>query len=281
MSPDIIVSTHHSMNTWWQVRISGEDPAYCAQASQAAFSITDQMESLMSRFRDESEISAIARIPEGGRLRLSKSVFDCLTLALKLQYATSGSFDVCASNHYQQKKSPSWHLDDSTQEFVADVPPCRIDLGAIAKGFSLDLMAEELSLWDIKRFLLLSSGSSILAGECPEGKEGWAVMIGEGDDARILNLCKNAVGTSGFAMQPGHIIDPRTGRASERYLRSWALAPSAAEADALSTAWMNMDWEEIEKFCAHSGHFAAGLLLFKGNEMRFTGLSSLLNSKST
>lgn len=279
MSSSITLSSHHAMNTWWQIRISGENPAYCAQASQAAFLVTDRIESLMSRFRDDSEISALAKLPPGGRQPLSSSVFDCLALAAKFHEMTHGSFDVCASKHDVSCDLPRWHLDYSTREFVAEVAPCKLDLGAIAKGFALDRMAEELALWGISKFLLMSSGSSILAGDPPEGEKGWAVTLGEGEHARMISFSRLALGTSGFALQPGHIIDPKTGLPSNRYLRTWALATSAAQADALSTAWMNMDSDQIEAFCADSGKVAACLLFESGKEMHMSGLSKFLEEK--
>ena len=257
----IRVASHHAMNTWWQVRISGEEEAYAAQAAHAAFAITDHMESLMSRFRDDSEVSALAALPTGGRRHLSREVFDCLALAAQVQSATEGAFHVCATEGRLENASPRWHLDHATAEFVADSAPCEIDLGAIAKGFSLDRMAGELHAWGINKFLLMSSGSSILAGEAPDGQEGWAVRLGEGPGFRELPLCGRALGTSGFDMRGRHIIDPSTGKPASRYRRAWALAPTAAEADALSTAWMNMDPDKIDRFCACSGGVVAACLL--------------------
>jgi len=266
------------MSTWWQVRIAGEEESYADQAAQAAFAITDRMESLMSRFREESEISIVSTLPQGGRYKLSKPVFDCLALAEKYRIATRGAFDICAAAR-SGGQDPRWHLDEETQEFVADSEECRIDLGAIAKGYALDQMAEELIIWGIEKFLLMSSGSSILAGKPPEGETGWRVRLelGEGDaaDAVEILLAQQGLGTSGSAMRGDHILDPSTGRPAVRYQRSWALADTAAEADALSTSWMNMEWEQIFQFC--KDHPTVGAtILDQENVFRFTGLFQLL-----
>jgi len=265
----IHVSSHHAMNTWWQVRISGEEELYASQAAHAAFAITDNMESLMSRFRDESEISAIAALPAGGRLQLSKAIFDCLALAVELQAGTDGAFDVNVSGRTPEGCAARWHLDHAAGSFVADSAPCRIDLGAIAKGFALDRMAEELELWGVGRFLLMSAGSSILAGDAPDGLDGWTARLGDGSNAFELSLRRQAIGTSGFDMQAAHIIDPSTGKAASRYRRSWAIAESAAEADALSTAWMNMEWDKVLLFCKKYGTVGAAVLDME-NIMRST-----------
>lgn len=235
---EIHASSHYAMATWWQVQIADQEPDYAGQAAAAAFQITDQMETLLSRFRADSEITSIAQLQPGQTLRLSEPVFRCLELAKKIEALTGGSFNVGAG----ACPLPEWELLPATHEILVKTAPCRLDLGAIGKGFALDRMAEELADWGITRFLLLGSTSSIRAGEPPPGKEGWPVRIG----LREFALTNAAVGTSGSAMQGNHILDPATGKPVHAYERTWALAASAAEADALSTAFMNMEWPRIE-----------------------------------
>lgn len=258
------------MSTWWQIRISGGQESYAAQAAQAAFGVTDRMERLMSRFRDDSEIAAISRLDSGGRLRLSREVFDCLSLAAEMKEFTGGSFDIRAAAGIPSGDLPGWRLDETTLEIIADSGACRLDLGAIAKGFTLDLMAVELADWEISSYLLMSSGSSILAGDPPADQKGWRVRLGEGEGAREVLLAGRAVGTSGTEMRGAHIIDSATGNPSCRHRRSWAFSGSAAEADALSTAWMNMDWNQINACCAQRPEIG-GVILDHGGGMRFAG----------
>jgi len=261
------------MSTWWQFRISGEEESYSAQAAQAVFAVTDRMERLMSRFRDDSEISAIARLSCGGRFRLSRDVFDCLKLSKEMEKATGGSFDIRAAAGVFKGDLPHWSLDETTLEFVADSGQCRLDLGAIAKGFTLDRMAEELADWKISSYLLMSSGSSILAGQAPVDQKGWRVRLGEGEEVREVLLSGRAVGTSGTEMRGSHIINSATGIPSCLHRRSWAFSDSAAVADALSTAWMNMEWHQITGCCAQFPDIGA-VILGPCGEMRFAGLAS-------
>ena len=53
-----------------------------------------------------------------------------------------------------------------------------------------------------------------------------------------LWLTREAMSGSGKAVKGAHVLDPRTARPSETESRTWARAPSAALADALSTAFM-------------------------------------------
>ena len=55
---------------------------------------------------------------------------------------------------------------------------------------------------------------------------------------------------SGLAVKGQHIFDPRTGRTETRRNRAWALANTAAESDALSTAGMILTEPEIAALVA-------------------------------
>jgi len=59
---------------------------------------------------------------------------------------------------------------------------------------------------------------------------------------------------SGSGLQKGrHIIDPRTAQPVEGKSAAWACAPQAATADALSTAFIVMSPEQVNKYClSHS-----------------------------
>jgi thiamine biosynthesis lipoprotein ApbE len=75
-------------------------------------------------------------------------------------------------------------------------------------------------------------------------------------------------------MRGAHILNPSTGVPSSRYERSWAIAATAAEADALSTSWMNMEWDSIVRCCESRNAGACVLDPVEG--AREAGLSGLL-----
>ena len=57
-----------------------------------------------------------------------------------------------------------------------------------------------------------------------------------------------------------HLIDPRTGQPAARTARTWALAPTAAHADALSTAFFLMNEADIAALCATHPQLGAALV---------------------
>jgi len=119
------------------------------------------------------------------------------------------------------------------------------DLGAIGKGFALDRLAEVLREWICPAFLLIAGGSSILAGDAPPGSAGWSCGLGDDHSPQRYLLQQGSLSGSGLAVKGPHILDPRTGLPGTLRHRAWALANTAAESDALSTACMILTEPEI------------------------------------
>ena len=242
---DIHVFNHSAMATQFQVRLAGEEKTYAAQAAQAAFALADELENKLSRFRANSEISQIAQLAVGEKLRLTEPVLACLRVAQKMEFATRGAFSVTASALKTQPTKPLWALVENEFTLRCDSGRLEFDLGAIGKGFALDRMAEVLRDWSCPAFMLVAGGSSILASDAPVGTVGWDCGLGENNSSRRHWLANSSLSGSGLAVKGEHIFDPRTGLACSRRHRAWALTTSAAESDALSTACMILDETEI------------------------------------
>jgi thiamine biosynthesis lipoprotein len=242
---EIHVFNHYAMATQFQVRIADEEKTYAAQAAQATFALTDELESHLSRFRANSGIAQIAQVAPGEKLRLSEPVFACLKIAEKMEMATSGAFSVTAAGLKSQPALPQWSLLKEEFSIRCDAGKLEFDLGAIGKGFALDRMAENLREWDCHSFLLVAGGSSILAGNAPAETAGWSCGLGDDQSPRRYWLENCSLSGSGLAVKGKHIFDPRTGQPAQRQNRAWALCDTGAESDALSTACMVLSEPEI------------------------------------
>jgi thiamine biosynthesis lipoprotein len=264
--PIIHVFKHHAMAAEFQVRIADAEKTYAAQTAQAAFALLDELESRLSRFRADSEISQIAQLAPGETLRLGEPVFACLEIAKKMELATRGAFSISAAALQSQPAQPKWTLLKEQFSIRCDSGRLEFDLGAIGKGFALDRMAEVLREWNCKSFLLVAGGSSILAGEPPPENSGWSCGLGDDNSPRRYWLKNGSLSGSGLAVKGKHIFDPRTGQAARRENRAWALAETAAESDALSTACMVLDEADVADILSNlSGAF---VWLLDGHEWK-------------
>jgi FAD:protein FMN transferase len=265
----IHVFNHHAMATQFQVRIAGGEKTYAAQAAQAAFAVTDNLESRLSRFRANSEVSQIAQLAPGEKLRLSEPAFACLEIAQRMELATGGAFSVTAAALKAQATKPVWSLLRDKFSIRCDAGKLELDLGAIGKGFALDRMAEVLREWECAAFLLVAGGSSILAGGPPPDSAGWSCGLGEDNAPHRVWLMDGSLSGSGLTVKGQHIIDPRTGLPGSRRNRVWALADTAAESDALSTACMILEEPAIADVTAKNDRWL--VFLNEGENWRHLG----------
>jgi thiamine biosynthesis lipoprotein len=168
-----------------------------------------------------------------------------------------------------------------------------LNLGAIGKGYALDRAAGELVSAGIGDFLIHGGNSSVLArgnrqsAECGTRNAesdhaarrapqtafplGWSVALRHPlkPDMRLaeFRLINQALGTSGSGTQffhhqgrrYGHILDPRTGRPAEQVLSATVIAPTAEQADALSTAFYVLGLAGAQEYCIR--HSEIGALL--------------------
>src|SRR5205823_2937824 len=154
-----------------------------------------------------------------------------------------------------------------------------VNLGSIGKGYAIDRAVEVLDRRGVRAALLHAGGSSVRAvGSQPGEERGWPVGIRHPweEDRRIaiVQLRDRALGTSAATYQHfeynkrrlGHLLDPRTGRPADGIASATALAPTAAEADALATAFFILGVEKTRLYCA--AHPAIGaVVLPDGVEM--------------
>jgi FAD:protein FMN transferase len=151
-----------------------------------------------------------------------------------------------------------------------------VNLNAIGKGYALDRMASVLRRRGVDHALLSAGSSSIRALGGRYG--GWPVDI----RSRLVNrprlarvrLRDGALGTSGAGEQfviadgtrYGHVIDPRTGWPAQGVTSATVITADAADADALSTAFLIGGVELAQSYCdAHPGTLAL-LMVDDGTE---------------
>jgi thiamine biosynthesis lipoprotein len=134
-----------------------------------------------------------------------------------------------------------------------------ITLNGIAQGYATDRVVDRLRQAGLTT-TLVNMGEIRAIGTRPEGAP-WRVGLADPDKPGALTetveLVDRAVATSagaGFRFdskgQFTHLFDPATGRSPSRYATVSVIAPTATEADALSTAFSLMPLSRIQNVVA-------------------------------
>jgi len=277
--------THEAMATTFEVVVVHDDEQYARQAARAAFDEVDRLEAELSRFIENSDIARLNNAGDGESVIVGLDAFACLQLAIALYEETEGAFDItvgalvrCWRDDEGRPRRPSeeelrqaraqmgvekLELNETEHTVRVSGSVC-VDLGGIGKGYAVDRMGEVLREWDVDVALIAGGYSSVLALEAPPETKGWPVTFSDPEDRRRIlarpRLRRRAVGASGIA-KGGHIIDPRTGRPVKGKRAAWSSSATAAQADALSTAFMVMTCDQIRRFCDRNSGVGAVVLV--------------------
>lgn len=230
-----------------QLRRGGEgEAAACRDAAKAAFS---SVERLLNAHDPESELSRLAPLDESEILeKCDVRVRPCYELAFRLMKDSGGAFN------------PRWR------------GPATLDLGAIAKGFAVDVAAASVASLPGGADALVDLGGNLKAVKrggagARAWKTGVASPDGAGSAATVDLKPGEALATSAEYYRGRHIYDGRTGRPAESGVASVSvLADSAMLADGLSTALFVLGPEEGLAFMARHGYRAS--VLFIMNDAR-------------
>lgn len=271
------------MATYFEVIIpdSDADETYAAQVSQAVFNVIDRLEDELSRYRPLSDVARIRQLKAGETTVIGLATADCLALAKSVHQETGGAFDITIGPlmklyrdetdapripHHEEESQALARVGMNLLELNEDSNSVRvnashmiIDFGAVGKGYALDQCADVLADWKINNALLNAGDSTVLGIGAAPDQSGWTVTAGNREIIPIV-LQNNALSGSGFHVKGAHIINPCTMRpVPPKSDRTWAVAPTAALSDALSTAFMLMTREEIDALCARNPGIVAFL----------------------
>lgn len=256
------------MGTMMSAAAWGPDGARLERALDAAQDSVQRLDSLLSTFRDDSEISEINRRAGTASARAVTSSFAAvLAEALAVAEASGGAFDPTKRN---------WRgvRFDSARGTVRLAPGLALDFGGIAKGYALDRAA--LAFAGVADSVLLDLGGQYLwvAVAHPATRRPVGIVDPE-NSARVLaivELVSGSISTSSQAEQPGHIVDPRTRpvRAVERTSSVTVLAPDGMTADAWSTAFFVLGCDSALALAGRLERWRVGVLCADSSGVRWT-----------
>jgi thiamine biosynthesis lipoprotein ApbE len=267
------------MGTRGTITIYGLSSEAADSASAAAVGEMHRIESVMSTWRNDSEISRLNRNSLGMPVKVSAELFHLLEEAVRFSELTGGGFDVTAMPIVRawgfQGGEPKLPTDSEIEEILSKVgwrkmildardttvtltDGAQIDLAGIGKGYAVDRCSAILEKRGVENALVDLGGNMFALGS-PPGREAWSIGIRDPENSsgiigRLL-ISDEGVATSGnyenFVViegrRYGHLIDPRTGRAVDHLLGVTVVAASALAADALSTGLFVLGPEQSKK----------------------------------
>ncbi len=261
-----------------------------------ALDLVEALESQMTVYRDDSEVVRLNRLAAQEPVVVEPRLFNLFCQAQQLNQETDGALDITSGPlseawgfSRREGRVPSddqiaeargrigmqhLTLDGEKRTIAFHRPGMSVNLNSLGKGYALDRMAELLARHDVDDYLLHGGKSSVLArGDQPgAGGSGWRVAIRHplrpAETLAELILRNQSLSTSGAGTQffirrgrrYGHILDPRSGYPAEGLYSATVLAPTAAEAEGLSTAFYVLGPERAGKYCEARPEIAALLV---------------------
>jgi thiamine biosynthesis lipoprotein len=268
---------HEAMATTFAITIADQPADYARQAATAAWLELDRLENELSRYVQSSDIARANRLAAGETIVISDETLDCLIIASELSLSTHRAFDISYASHREPGQSSDespFTLDPSAHTLTSCVERLHLDLGAVGKGYALDRLASMFAEWEISAACLQSGGSTALVLNAPVDHIGWAIGISTDKVHHSVTLKNVALSGSGIAVKGNHLVDPRLGHPAARTQRVWALAPTAAVSDALSTAFFVWTDGEIAAFCEMHPEIGAAVTTPDQQLKRFGALQS-------
>lgn len=267
-------------------------PGQVMHASDA-LDMLHHLEQLMTVYRSNSEMSRVNAEASTGPVAVDNQLFEVLDQACQICLETEGGFDPSAGPLIalwracrQEGRIPmqeeidfclthtgmdQFKFDSEAKTVQFRSPENELNLGGIGKGYALDVAGQFLLEQELESWLFYGGFSSIFAQGAHNQLPGWPVGIKNplftSQRLGTILLQNHALSTSGSSVQHfrhkgkryGHILDPRTGWPVSELLSVTVIAPTAAVADALSTAFYVIGIEKALIYC--DNHPEVGTIL--------------------
>lgn len=261
-----------AMTIPYEIKADAEkDPAIMMRIIQETFA---EVDAHYNKFNPDSELSHFNRLKSYEKMKISAGMQDLLNKTDKLYLLSQGLFDPTVETiaplwkeaiHQGaipsqeaielKRKAVGWNKVHREEGMIwKEQDETALDLGGIAKGYTVDLLYERLSALPLQHLYVEWGGEIRTSKTHPEGRA-WLVAVHSPDLPHILitlELQDEAVATSGDYAQSYslrdesgtlrnyfHVIDPRTLLLMENRsgtpLHVSVKADTCTEADGLAT----------------------------------------------
>ncbi|MDP8246028.1 MAG: FAD:protein FMN transferase [Candidatus Hinthialibacter antarcticus] len=286
------------------------------EARRAGMDILDEVgrfDRMLNIWKGESELKRVNNEAHLAPVEVSVELFRMLKLSKQLSEETGGAFDItttpltrCWGFFYRSGRLPEESeiakaletvgmenviLDEEKHTVFFTKEGVELTPASIGKGFALDHASRIAKKKGLNDVLLNGGYSSVLASGAPEWKDCWQIDVrnpaNHSQAAARLRLYNQGFSSSGAEEQHfehegktyGHIVDPRTGWPAEQVMSVNVTAPTAAHAEALSTAFYVMGVEKTLDYCENHTQVGVVILTEPKNGSKGELITANLESK--
>jgi thiamine biosynthesis lipoprotein len=200
----------------------------------AAFDEAKRVESLLSTWRDDSELSRVNH----GEIQPSPELAALLQRIDQLSRDTGGAFNAHIRALLEKRKI--------REPGPRPAREGEIEEGGFGKGYALDRMLAKL-----RGDAVINFGGQVIVRGCT--KVAIAHPLHRDVAAKELTICNESLSTSSMSEKPGHIVDPRSRDALPARGSVSVIDDSALVADVLSTALYVMGPQEGSRWARQHG----------------------------
>jgi FAD:protein FMN transferase len=252
--------TRTLMGTVINLALVGDDGNRIRTVADATFTEMARLVALFDHRQPDSPLASLNR--DGALTNAPAELVEVISLALRYGDLSSGAFDISVKPLLDQaRQSPDGTIQAQSAVDYRQVvvngrsisltqPGMAVTLDGIAKGRVVDGAVARLGEAGFTNVLVEAGGDLVGNGRRADGMP-WRVGIAHprqpGTAVSQLAITTQAMATSGDYQHTftndfrhHHIIDPRSGQSPTELASVTVAAPSAMDADALSTALMVM-----------------------------------------
>ena len=255
-----------SMGTRLDAVFINVDPARVDMLTERTRHILDHIESALSIYRDDSELTLLNENAYGKEIAVSPLLFEAICLCIDYYKLTGGVFDAgigrltgFTGGMGHGGKKDRKVADGQSGMGLVEISEAKksvcyhgknvlIDPGGFGKGLAISKIKEVLLSENIDNALVSFGESTVLAlGSHPHGKH-WPIAVSDIYNkqsvvrmAKLRDNCLSSSGTGfvdkdGVFRSSGNIIDPRTGKSMDEARTVSVVSDDPLEAEILSTA---------------------------------------------
>lgn len=299
------------MGTQLGIVAQGVHPAETDFAIAEAFREMARLERLMSRYREDSQVSELQRAAGRHPVDVAPEVMAVLKRAQQVAVLSGGAFDITIGAYADWDFNPATAAMPSARQLESqralvdyrdvelDVagrraylrrPGMRVDLGGIAKLPILQAGLRVLQQHGITNAMIDGGGDVLTLGEL-QGRP-WRVGIRDPQHPQVLlgtlELNAGVVASSGdyerFFVREGrryhHVLDPRTGYPAEGVRGVTLVSRGGADLNGLGAAMMVMGADKSRSFLA-AQHAVDGLTVDAGGHLWLTAGMPLVSLRAS